>query len=154
MSIFAGPYAILIKIGIALLLLVGFGWYCYDAGYDKMALKHQAFVSSVEALGAKAEADRVVIEAKNKQDKDKADEENRSTIASLNRTVAGLRKQRASTSLLPSRAPDATGSTGTTCYDNTEHERALRKFYDGVSGLAEEGDKAQIDLNTAKKWAK
>lgn len=113
------------------------------------------FKGGVAALGEKAKEEALRKELEDKQRKEKADEENRSTVATLNARVSQLRRERdaARSSIVP---PSPSGSKcpeGQACFDRAELERTLREHRQAVRGLVDEGSQVEIDLGTARKWA-
>lgn len=110
------------------------------------------FQGGVAALGAAASLAAKEKEAKDKLNKEKADELHRAAIDTLNATVRRLRNARPSSSFVPP-APAAASRPDLACYDRPELERATGKFIEGLRGLADEGSAATVDLNTAKTWA-
>ena len=111
------------------------------------------FRGGVEALGKAAEKSARDKEAMDKIFKEKSDAENEAAIAGLNATIKRLRDARPSRSFVP---PAATSSSrpDLACYDRPELERATGDLVESLRGLADEGSKATLDLNTAKAWAR
>jgi hypothetical protein len=109
------------------------------------------FRGGVEALGRKAQADKIAKEAADKSRKETADAEHSAALAALSSTVAKLRARPGSGRLPP--APVCPGDPAGADRYRSESERAYR---DLVAGLREEADrssKAVIGLNSAKRWA-
>lgn len=126
-----------------------------DHAYSKEAAAKAelaTFKAEVKVLGEKAKADALAAEAADKDRKEKADAEHETTIAALNARVASLRNARSGRSILPPTAscPERPAAA---CLDRAILERALRTLDQDVQGLVDEGSRAVIDLNTAKRWA-
>lgn len=125
----------------------------YIKGCSDEKIKSEAFRAKVELLGEQAKQKAKEQEAKDKLKKEQADSENKVSsdrIATLSRQ---LRDERSRTRYLPAPAPGS-ASPDRISFDRAELERAIQ-FLDGeVSGLFAEGDKAIVDLNTARRWAK
>lgn len=114
--------------------------------------KHQSFVAHVKAIGEDQER---ATKRKIREDqlaKEKANEENRRSVATLNATISRMRAERARTGILPP-IPPGSPSPESAAFNRVELERTLREFTESAAGLAEEGDRAIVDLNSAKKWA-
>lgn len=84
--------------------------------------------------------------------KGKADADNLRLRGDLAVLTKRLRDARASSNLVPAAAscPDRPASA---CFQRADLERALQRLDAGVSDLLGEGDRAIVDLETAKKWA-
>ena len=132
----------------------------YVGAKEDVARVQQAFDSfkaqvKVEGEAAQKKADAEI--AAHKLAKEQADAENvkaKSDLAGLYTAYRSLRDQRirAGSSFLPASAPGA-ANPQTACFDRTGLDSALSKFDSGVTGLLEGGDKAIVDLNTARAWA-
>jgi hypothetical protein len=114
--------------------------------------KYQTFLIQTEAVGKAQEAATKAKILSDKLVKDTADAEHAATVKSLNDTLSRLRSERASRSYLPPAAPGAP-SAQRACLSRPDAERAIREFVEGAGRLLEEGDRAIVDLNTAKAWA-
>lgn len=145
---------------LALLALVAAVWgHGAYTGYQHahgqtVALQAQfdTFKAETAALGKVAEANRIAVETADKARKEKADNENRSTLATLRADNKRLRDERSSGSFLPQASPTAR-SPDTITFSRSLLESALQRLDEGVSGLVGEGDEARINLDTAKIWA-
>ena len=85
--------------------------------------------------------------------KEEADAENLRLHAALDATTRKLRDARANSNFVPAAASGSI-SPATACFSRTDLERALQQLDGEVQGLIEEGDRAIVDLDTAKKWAR
>ena len=114
--------------------------------------EYAKFVGGVEALGKAAQKAAQDKAAMDKIFKEKVDAENEAAIAGLNATIKRLRDSRPSRSFVPAAAPSSS-RPDLACYDRAEYERETGNLVESLRGLADEGSKAAIDLNTAKAWA-
>ena len=140
-------------LGAAVLILAlgGLAW-VQTSRLDALRKEYAEFKGGVEALGraAKTEADRKTAADRTK--KEQADAERAKERAGFISTIAGLRAERAGRSFVPA-AASGSSSPDRAAFDRAELERALRDFDTSVQGIADEGSKAVIDLDTAKRWA-
>jgi hypothetical protein len=118
---------------------------------------YNSFKAQVKVEGETAAKKAAEDIAAHKLAKEKADAENvktKSDLAGLYAAYRSLRDStiRASSGILPAASPGA-ASPQTITFDRTGLDRALSGFDKGVTGLIERGDKAIVDLNTAKAWA-
>jgi len=121
-------------------------------GYYTADKKRIAFVAQVEALGkAQEEKVRLIVE-QGRKDKERADRENAKLRDSNAALARSLRDSRARASYVPAPAPGAKRPEYAT-FDRAILERAIQHLDERVSGIVAEGDKARIDLDTAKGWA-
>ena len=107
-----------------------------------------------DAANRAAEAQARAKEAADKQDKEKADAQNKAAVATLNATVAKLRRDADArrAAFLPSSAT-APGNPDTACFDRPLYLGAYGSLNEGLRRLSDEGSQAVTDLNTAKAWA-
>lgn len=110
------------------------------------------FKTETAALGKKAEADKMAREAAGKKRKEDTDAEHKNAVAALTADNDRLRRERARRGFLPVPRPNA-DRPDRADFDRAQLERALQRLDAGVSGLVDEGSKAIVDLNSAKKWA-
>lgn len=112
------------------------------------------FKAEVSALGEKAENARIAKEAADKSRKEAARAENSAALATLAGDIGRLRAERDSArlSILPP-GPASPGGADIACFDRPAIERAYGGLVTGLRGLGDEGAKATVDLNTAKRWA-
>jgi hypothetical protein len=83
------------------------------------------------------------------KNKKKADEENlrlKSDLATANKRMRQSVASRDFTG--------GAGSAETACYDRAKLDRAIREFASEVGALIERGASQELDLNTAKQWAR
>lgn len=143
-------------LGVALLAAAAFGaakMHAHDqARYDALEAKFEAFKDSAAALGREAKAAAAAREATDKTRKETADAENSAALATLAADIQRLRNARPRGGFLPAPGP-AARSPDAVSFQRAELERALRAFDSGAAGLVAEGDKARVDLDSAKKWA-
>lgn len=136
-------------IAIGLLVLSG---YLYYKHCESVKAEYVLVIAEAKRLGAEQEKKTQEIISRNIREKEKADSENsrlRKSNAALSRS---LRESRSRGQFLPP-APSGAKRPERACIDRAEFERALQRLDERVSGLIEEGDKARIDLDTAKDWA-
>jgi len=115
--------------------------------------EHAAFIAAVRVEGEVAQRVAKATHDRNLKRKEVADRENlsnRTRIADLSRR---LRDERTRGSYLPAAAPGAV-RPDRIAFDRAKLDGALRQLDEVVSGLIEEGDRARIDLDTARGWAK
>ena len=85
--------------------------------------------------------------------KEAADADNLRLRSDLALLTKRLRDARANSGILPPTA-SCPGRPDSATFNATLLERALQQLDGEVSGLLEEGDRAIVDLETAKAWAK
>lgn len=105
---------------------------------------------AVAAQAAAEQALQKTIEDEKK--KEKADEENLRLRTALDATTRRLRDARAASSFVPA-AASCPSRPESASFDRTLLERALRDLDSEVQGLVDEGSRAVIDLDSAKRWA-
>ena len=110
------------------------------------------FRGGVAAVGKAAKLAADAQELADRQRKEKTDAENEKVYSNFRSTIKRLRDQRPSGSFVPP-APAGTAGTNTVAFDRPELESAIRALDSGLQGLVDEGSKAVIDLDTAKRWA-
>jgi hypothetical protein len=131
----------------------GIAWKVQGYRLDALQNHFDKFVAEVKAKG---EAAQIASDAQKKSDqlkKEAADHENSNALATLAGTIGRLRIATDSRGSVLPPAPASSVSPAIACLDRAESERAFRDFLAEARGLTEEGDKATIDLNTAKLWA-
>jgi hypothetical protein len=119
---------------------------------DAIRAEYAVFVATVKVQGEAAKKSAQIQEAADKKRKDTADAENvrlRTANAALARS---LRESRSSAGYLPKPAPGSASPDRIT-FDREALESAIRRLDDGLSAIAESGDQAITDLDTAKRWA-
>lgn len=142
------------------LLLAALGIQTWRLGNAEDALEsvqtaYSEYRGGVKALG-EAAAKRAALQAlRDLQDKERADDEAKRNTDRFTADIGRLRQQldNARRSTVP---PAPTGSKcpdGQACFDRADLERALGKLLADVRGLADEGSKVVIDLDSAKRWA-
>ena len=129
----------------------------YAPRLKALQAEYDQFRGGVEALG------RAAIERRQKQEradqlaKEKADRENSRAVADFKRTIDGLRLAADSSRRgeLPS-PPAGSSRPDLICLDRAEYQREdgilTQRLLQGARGLADEGSKATIDLNSGKDW--
>ena len=127
---------------------------------DSLRVEYAEFKAGVEVLGKAAEKAAKEKEAKDKANKERSDAEKKRLTADLAVTAGRLRQANSRIGDLSAPAPDAASPTRT-CFDPAQLSAALRslsegikRFDEGVLGIAVEGSQAVIDLDVAKRWAK
>lgn len=119
---------------------------------DRSQKEFQAFKVAVEVAGKVQEAETKRRIAQERELKELSDAENKRTTDKLLADIARLRKQRPDSSFVPA-APAGSSRPDLICFDRAEYVRADGAFTAGARGLADEGSKAAVDLDTAKRWA-
>lgn len=113
-----------------------------------------AFVSQTAAAGEAQKAANALTAYNDLKRKEKADEENRRTVAALRASVERLRSDfrpgggAAAPAPAGSKCPD-----GQACFDRAEYLRADGVFVEEARGIADSCTAMNIDLDTAKRWA-
>ena len=135
---------------IGLLAFVGiYLWHCESVKKDSAQ-----FVAKLEAQAEEQKRKNKEKEASDKQAKEKADAENKTTISNLRSDVKRLRD--ATNTSGGSVSDDPAGSRcpdGQTCFDTAEYRRADGVFVAGARKLSDEGSEIAVNFNTALKWA-
>lgn len=111
----------------------------------------QDHIAAMEAAGRAQEAATKAKQAQDIKLKQESDNEAKHRYADL--AVRYKRLQLDRSSFVPAASPGA-GSPDRACFDRARLERAINQFATGVQGIAEAGDKALIDLDVARSWAK
>lgn len=104
-------------------------------------------VAEAAALAAQQALQKTIADERRKES---ADAENAQALAILAGTVAKLRA-RPPVSLV-STASASAGGPDVACFDRPIVERAYGALVIGLRSLADEGSKATVDLDTAKRW--
>ena len=113
--------------------------------------RYQDYVAEVRAAGIVAQVKAKETEAKDKERKKVADENQARTLAALRADNKRLRESRSHTVYLPAAAP-ASPNPDRITFDRAELESAIKRLDEGVSGIAEKGDEGIAGLNVAKEW--
>lgn len=146
----------LVAAGLALAAAAAFGatlMHKHDQKrYDALQARYETFVDKTMAEGAKAKKDAADKDAVYLKRKEEADAQNSAALATLAGTIKRLRDARSGSGFVP-QAAACPGSPERAGFDRAELERALRTFDQEVQGLVDEGSRAVVDLDTAKKWA-
>ena len=122
---------------------------------EAVKAEYAGFVAQVKAAGDAQNAKAAAEDKANKERKEKADAENkrlRSDLAGLYDAYKRLRDSPSRRTF--SEAGGTAASPARACLDAAAANRALQAFDAGVAGLLEEGDRAIVDVNTARRWAK
>lgn len=142
-------------LAVALVAAAAFGaakMHAHDqARYDALEAQFEAFKDKTAALGREAKAAAVAKEAADKKRKEDADAENTAALAALADTIGKLRS-RPGRGVLPA-GPASPGGADVACFDRPAIERAYGGLVAGLRVLGDEGAKATVDLNTARRWA-
>ena len=146
------PYVVGGAVLLGLAIGGGGAWHVQGLRLDAVQAEYKGFVTQVDATGKAAEKEAARVIAAGKEAKQKADDENKVTIAQLNADIVRLRNSRSSRGYVPS-TPTSSDRPDLACFDRGELEQAIRQLDDGVSGLLAEGDASALNLNTAKLWA-
>lgn len=146
-------------VGVLLVVLgiAGAGAYAngvrWEAKYGKLQASFNTFKGGVAALGEQAKTKAALQALADLKNKERADDENKRTVATLRADVKRLRdeRDRARGSYVPP-APAGAARPDLACFDRAALESALRELVVEVRGLVDEGAAATVDLNTAKLW--
>ena len=142
-----------VALGVTLLVsALGIALRVQTSRLDALREEYATFKAQVKAVGDAQEARSRQIEAEGRTNKEKADAENAAALAALTGTLKRLRGERASRGILPAAAPGS-GDPDRASFKRAELERALQQLDSGISGLLEEGSRATVNLDTAKRWA-
>jgi len=137
--------------GLVILALSAAVW-VQTARLDAAKAKYATFKAGVEALGRAAEVAAKKQTLADIAKKEKSDAENSKTIADLRAVNRRMRNASASRSFLP--APTAAApSPATATVDRPKFERAMEYLDERGAGIAEKGDEARINLDSAIRWA-
>lgn len=128
-------------------------FYGHHQGFKEEKAEYDAFVVKVDAAGREAQLKADQQKAEDKLAKEKADDENRKTIAALTGTITSLRNSRPAGNLVPP-APAGSKRPDLVCFDRSSYQSAYGGLVKEVRGLSDEGTAATVDLNTAKAWAR
>jgi hypothetical protein len=141
-------------IAVAALVVAMFGAYFYGhhVGYMDEKAEYDKFVAKVEAQGEIAKQAAAKKEADDKQAKKDADDANRTTIAALTLTIDRMRAQRPAGGNVPA-APAGSKRPDLICFERAAYQSAYGGLVKEVRGLADEGTKSTVDLDTAKSWS-
>ena len=138
------PWALL-TVGV---LMVASFFYGLSIGNERL----ESYQAVVKAVGEAQEANTKLRIAADKQRKEKADAKLTKDIAGFKRTIAGLRRDRPSSSFVPA-APAGSSRPDLICFDRAEYQRADGSFTEGARRLADEGTESTLGLDAAKAWA-
>lgn len=111
--------------------------------------EYRTNVAKAAQAAAEAALQKTIADEKRKEE---ADAENLRLHADLDAAARKLRDARRNSSFVPP-APSCPERPASACFDRAILERALRDLDSEVQGLVDEGDRAIVDLETAKKWA-
>lgn len=140
-----------IAVAVFIALLVGYGQ-TMRVQRDMARNEYSDFRREV-AIAAQAAAEQALKKTiADEKRKEEADVENVRLNAALAAATRKLRDARASSSFVPAAASNAPSPANAT-FDRAELERALRAFDSEIQGLVDEGSRAIVDLDTAKRWA-
>lgn len=131
----------------AVILLCGVS---YIKGCSDERVHFVEFKAKTEALGEAAAKKAKETELADKKRKEVADREsqvNRKRIADLSKRLRDSRSH-----YLPP-APSGSPSPERACFGRPELESAIGRLDERISGIVAEGDKAIVDLDSAKRWA-
>lgn len=134
------PYVILGVVAFFLVSVGGAYMKGHSDGADKIQGKYDLFVAETKALGAKAEADKVIKEKKD-ADQITAAVAGRDTAI---RRLRELEKARASVSRVPLTPAAAQGSSYQ-CFEPKALSAAVERYRGRVRNFVTQGDEAAID---------
>jgi hypothetical protein len=136
----------LIAIGLLVLTVYGYYRHCESVKAD-----YFNFVEKTKLAGEEQERKSKETIARNLKEKERSDESYKWSIARLERDNKRLRDS-TRTSILPTPAPGSP-SPQRACFSRADLDRAFNQFIADVAGIAGEGDRAVIGLDSAKEWA-
>ena len=110
-----------------------------------------AKLEAIHALGVEAEKKKVAQEAKDKLNKEKADNELKK-LRSVNADLSKRLRDNAGSSFVP-RTEASTGKPDLACFDTDALDGAIKRFAERVTGITEQGQSAVTELDNAKRWA-
>jgi hypothetical protein len=139
-------------LALAALALALFG-YGYLEGFLHEEHKAAEFAAQVKAEGDAQNARTNAAILKGKQDKERSDAEHKVAVAGFVDRIARLRHMADAGGGFVPAAPAGSSRPDLICIDRAEYIRADGEFTAEARGLADEGSKATIDLDAAKKWA-
>jgi len=141
-----------IAVAVFIALLVGYGQ-TMRVQRDIARNEYSDFRREV-AISAQAAAEnalkKTIADEKRKEEADANNLRLRSDLAVLTKR---LRDARANSNFVPA-APAGSDSPARATFDREALERAIRAFDSEVQGLIDEGSRAVVDLDTAKRWAR
>ena len=137
----------------ALVIGLGGAVYIQTSRLDTVKAEYAQFKAETKVIGEQAKIAAEKIDKTNKQNKETADASNQKLRTANATLTSQLRNNRASSSYVPSPSPSSS-SPDTASFNRTELERTIQQLDAEIQGIIEEGDKARIDLDTAKDWAK
>lgn len=144
-------YWYVVAVAALIALLAGYG-VTMRAERDAARSEYSDYRRQV-AVAAQAAAEEALKKTiADEKRKEEADANNLRLRADLDLLTKRLRDARASSNFVPAAAscPERPASAA---FDRVLLERALRDFDSAVQGLVDEGSRAVIDLDTAKRWA-
>jgi hypothetical protein len=127
----------------------------YKADLTTLQAEYDTFKARV-AVEGKAAQERADKQSKeDKLRKEQSDAENKRIHAIDLQRINSLRHDADSSGryLMPSTAANAGRAANAICFERTEFESANRAVLERLRAIADEGDAATLDLNTAKNWA-
>lgn len=130
----------------------GGAWTVQGLRLDAVKAEFDGFVTTTKAQGEIAENLAKAKEAEHKREKEIADHEYQTTIASLRADVKRMRDARAGSRFVPA-APAGSRRVDLACFDRAELERTLRDFDSAIQGLVDQGSADAVGLNVARSWA-
>lgn len=160
---FVGPQALLWKLGAVAVFAIactGFGAYkMYQHEVpkrEKVVAEFTQFKVATKAVGDAREAETARINKLNKDNKEKADAENKRRAAAMRADIERLRNERdsARSSFLSQPPAGSVCPDGQTCVDRAEYLAAYRALVERLRAIGDQGTEVTNDLDTAKIWAK
>lgn len=130
----------------------GLAWKVQGWRLDALQDRYDGFVAATKAEGEKAAITAAATKKADEKRKEVADHENAAALTALRADNLRLRNTRTGGSYLPAAAAGAVRPDRIT-FDRAELESAIQRLDAGVSGVAEKGDEARVNLDTARKWA-
>ena len=138
-------------IGLVMLALGAYGL-AMKSQRDAIRAEYAEYRTQV-AVAAQAAAEQALKKTiEDEKRKEEADVENLRLVAALNAATRRLRDARAGSNFVPA-TPACPARPESACLDRTQLEHALRTLDTEVQSLVDEGSRAVIDLDTAKRWA-
>ena len=132
-------------------LLVAYG-VTMKAERDTLKAEYAEYRTLVAKAAQAAAEESLKKTIEDEKRKEAADAENMRLNRQLADAARRLRDARAASNFVPAASPGA-ASPERACFGRTELERTLQQLDAGIQELITEGDRAVIDLDTARRWA-
>ena len=135
----------------SIILIMGMLLKFQSSRIESCQKEHAEFVARVEALGLEAQKQKLAQEARDKLNKQKADNELKK-LRSANADLSKRMRSDTNRSFL-SREASPAGKPETACFKPDELDRAIQSFASRTAELIELGQNAVTDLQVSRDWA-